>query len=183
LKERKESSTPRINEQIRAEKIQLIDQDGTNIGVVSRSQALRQAEEARLDLVLIAPRGKEGFPVAKIMDFGKALYEKKKKLAESKKHQKVVQVKEIKMRPKIGEHDYQTKIKQAIQFLKAGKRVKITLSFRGRENITKEERGAELFKKINNTFAEHDLTKNLVQERDTRMGRLWSRAYYLKGTK
>lgn len=183
MKERKESSTPLINEQIRAEKIQLIDQDGTNIGVVSRSQALRQAEEARLDLVLIASRGKEGFPVAKIMDFGKALYEKKKKLAESKKHQKVVQVKEIKMRPKIGEHDYQTKIKQAIQFLKAGKRVKITLSFRGRENITKEERGAELFKKINNTFAEHDLTKNLVQERDTKMGRLWSRAYYFKGTK
>ncbi len=59
----------------------------------------------------------------------------------------------------------------------------MTLSFRGRENITKEERGAELFKKINNTFAEHDLTKNLVQERDTKMGRLWSRAYYLKGTK
>ena len=178
MKERRESG-PLINKQIRAEKVQLIDQDGVNVGVVSRNQALGQAEEAGLDLVMIAPTGKDGVPVTKIMDFGKVLYEKKKKRTEAKKHQKVIQIKEIKMRPKIGEHDYQTKIKHAIQFLKAGKRVKITLSFRGRENITKETRGAELFEKINTTFAKYDL-KNLVQEKDTRMGRFWSRVYYLK---
>ena len=71
------------------------------------------AEEAGLDLVIIAETGKDGVPVVKIMDFGKALYEKKKKQTEAKKHQKVIQVKEVKMSPKIGEHDYQTKIKQA----------------------------------------------------------------------
>ena len=179
LKERRESG-PLINRKIRAENVQLIDQSGTNVGTISRNQALRQAEEAGLDLVMITPKGKEGIPVVKIMDYGKVLYEKKKKRAEAKKHQKVIQIKEIKMRPKIGEHDYQTKIKHAIQFLKSGKRVKITLSFRGRENITKEARGAELFRKVDVSFAEAGLAKNLVAERDTKMGRFWSRVYYLK---
>lgn len=179
LKERRESA-PLINQQIRAENVQLITQDGENIGTISRSQALRQAEEAGLDLVLIAQTGKEGIPVVKIMDFGKVLYEKKKKTIEAKKHQKVIQVKEIKMSPKIGEHDYQTKIKQAVQFLTSGKRVKITLSFRGREIATKEARGSELFAKIQNSFEENDLASNLVQEQDAKMGKMWSRIYYLK---
>jgi translation initiation factor IF-3 len=179
LKERRESA-PLINQQIRAENVQLITQDGENIGTISRSQALRQAEEAGLDLVLIAQTGKEGIPVVKIMDFGKVLYEKKKKTIEAKKHQKVIQVKEIKMSPKIGEHDYQTKIKQAIQFLTSGKRVKITLSFRGREIATKDSRGAELFGKIQHSFEEHEWASNLVQEQDSKMGKMWSRIYYLK---
>jgi translation initiation factor IF-3 len=179
LKERRESA-PLINQQIRAESVQLITQDGENIGTISRSQALRQAEEAGLDLVLIAQTGKEGIPVVKIMDFGKVLYEKKKKTIEAKKHQKVIQVKEIKMSPKIGEHDYQTKIKQAIQFLTSGKRVKITLSFRGREIATKEVRGSELFTKIQKSFEENEWASNLVQEQDSKMGKMWSRIYYLK---
>src|SRR5882724_1528488 len=108
LKDRRESG-PLINQQIRAENVQLITQDGENVGLVSRNQALRQAEEAGLDLVLIA--AKDDVPVVKIMDFGKVLYEKKKKTIEAKKHQKVIQIKEIKMSPKIGDHDYQTKIK------------------------------------------------------------------------
>jgi len=179
LKERRESA-PLINQQIRAENVQLITQDGENIGIISRNQALRQAEEAGLDLVLIAQTGKEGVPVVKIMDFGKVLYEKKKKTIEAKKHQKVIQVKEIKMSPKIGEHDYQTKIKQAIQFLTSGKRVKITLSFRGREIATKEARGSELFTKIQQSFEDNDLASNLVQEQDAKIGKMWSRIYYLK---
>jgi translation initiation factor IF-3 len=179
LKERRESA-PLINQQIRAENVQLITQDGENIGIISRNQALRQAEEAGLDLVLIAQTGKEGVPVVKIMDFGKVLYEKKKKTIEAKKHQKVIQVKEIKMSPKIGEHDYQTKIKQAIQFLTSGKRVKITLSFRGREIATKEARGSELFTKIQQSFEDNDLASNLVQEQDAKIGKMWSRVYYLK---
>jgi len=179
LKERRESA-PLINQQIRAENVQLITQDGENIGTISRNQALRQAEEAGLDLVLIAQTGKDGIPVVKIMDFGKVLYEKKKKTIEAKKHQKVIQVKEIKMSPKIGEHDYQTKIKQAVQFLTSGKRVKITLSFRGREIATKEARGSELFAKIQKSFEENDLASNLVQEQDAKMGKMWSRIYYLK---
>jgi translation initiation factor IF-3 len=179
LKERRESA-PLINQQIRAENVQLITQDGENIGTISRNQALRQAEEAGLDLVLIAQTGKEGIPVVKIMDFGKVLYEKKKKTIEAKKHQKVIQIKEIKMSPKIGEHDYQTKIKQAVQFLTSGKRVKITLSFRGREMATKEARGSELFAKIQKSFEENDWASNLVQEQDSKMGKMWSRIYYLK---
>ena len=179
LKERRESA-PLINQQIRAESVQLITQDGENIGTISRSQALRQAEEAGLDLVLIAQTGKDGIPVVKIMDFGKVLYEKKKKTIEAKKHQKVIQVKEIKMSPKIGEHDYQTKINQAIQFLTSGKRVKITLSFKGREIATKEARGSELFQKIQKSFELNEWASNLVQEQDAKMGKVWSRIYYLK---
>ncbi|HLC06761.1 MAG TPA: translation initiation factor IF-3 [Candidatus Babeliales bacterium] len=179
LKDKKETGQL-INQQIRAESVQLITQDGENIGTISRSQALRQAEEAGLDLVLIAQSGKDGIPVVKIMDFGKVLYEKKKKTIEAKKHQKVIQIKEIKMSPKIGEHDYQTKIKQAVQFLTTGKRVKITLSFRGREIATKDARGSELFAKIEKSFEGHDWTDNLMQEQDSKMGKMWSRIYYLK---
>ena len=179
LKEKKENAQL-INQQIRAEHVQLITQDGENVGVVSRNQALRQAEEAGLDLVLIAQSGKDGMPVVKIMDFGKESYEKKKKTLEAKKHQKVIQIKEVKMNPKIGEHDYQTKIKQAVQFLTSGKRVKITLSFRGRERATKDTRGAELFDKIEKSFAGHDWSSNLMHEQDSKMGNMWSRIYYLK---
>ena len=177
LKEKKEN-TQLINHQIRAEQVQLITQDGENIGIVSRSQALRQAEEAGLDLVLIAI--KDDIPIVKIMDFGKSLYEKKKKTIEAKKHQKVIEVREVKMSPKIGEHDYQTKIKQAVQFLTTGKRVKITLSFRGREMATKDMRGTELFNKIQKSFEDHGLINNLVQEQDAKIGKMWSRVYYLK---
>src|SRR5690606_6038840 len=99
LKERKEGG-PLINQQIRAENVQLITQDGENIGTISRAQALRMAEEAGLDLVLISQSGKDDTPVVKIMDFGKVLYEKKKKTIEAKKHQKVIQIKEVKMSPK-----------------------------------------------------------------------------------
>lgn len=169
-----------INDRIRAPKMQVITHDGENLGVVDRESALRIARDAELDLVLLAESGSEGVPVTKIMNYGKMQYEKKKKQAEAKKHQKVIQVKEIKFRPKIGEHDYQTKINRAIQFLKEGKRVKVTLAFRGRENITKQERGTELFLRIDNSFAEHDIAENLIKEQESRMGQFWSRVYYLK---
>lgn len=181
LKDKKDNANaPLINQQIRAENVQLITQDGENIGTISRNQALRQAEEAGLDLVMIAQSGKDGIPVVKIMDFGKVLYEKKKKSLEAKKHQKIIQVKEVQMSPKIGEHDYQTKIKQAIQFLTSGKRVKITLSFKGREIATKEARGTELFGKIEKSFEEQGWANNLMHEQDSKMGKQWSRIYYLK---
>ena len=92
----------------------------------------------------------------------------------------MIQIKEVKMNPKIGEHDYQTKIKQAVQFLTSGKRVKITLSFKGREIATKDVRGLELFTKIEKSFGEHDLASSLMQEPDSKMGKIWSRIYYLK---
>lgn len=177
---KKEQLLPLINDKIRAPFVQMITHEGENIGVVSRADALRRAEMAGLDLVLISEEGKEGTPVVKIMDFGKVLYEKKKKQTESKKHQKVIQVKEIKMSPKIGEHDYQTKIKQALQFLEEGKRVKLTLFFKGREMVTKEERGVEMFDRINKSFEAAGVLDDLVQEKDAKLGQLWSRIYYLK---
>ena len=182
LKEKKEVG-PQINEKIRAPRLQLIAEDGRNIGIVSRAEALKLAHEASLDLVIIADEGREGVPVAKVMDFGKSLYEKKKKQHEAKKHQKTIQIKEIKIAPKIGEHDFQTKMRQAIEFLKEGKRVKITLFFKGRENATKMERGTELFDKIQQYFEAHDMLKNLGQEADARLGSLWSRIYFLKNIK
>lgn len=174
---------PLLNEKIRAPRLQVISEDGQNLGVVTRMEALKLAEMAGLDLVIIADEGREGAPVAKVMNFGKSLYEKKKKQHEAKKHQKVIQIKEIKMGPKIGEHDFQTKMRQAMDFLKENKRVKMTLFFKGRENATKLERGTELFNKIDGTLEEHGLLKNLIQEPDTRMGSFWSRIYFLKQAK
>jgi translation initiation factor IF-3 len=171
---------PFINERIRAPKVQLITHEGVNVGVVSRYDALQQAQAAQLDLVMIAESGKEGVPVVKIMDHGKAIYEKKKKQAEAKKSQKVIQVKEIKLRPTIGQHDYETKIKQAVQFLRDGKRVKITLFFRGREKETKEQRGDQFFDKIDQTLAGYGFGDNLIKEQDAKIGAYWSRIYYLK---
>ena len=177
---KEQQSSVSVNEKIRAPQVQLITHEGENIGIVSRFDAMKRAEAAGLDLVVISDEGREGVPVVKIMDFGKVLYEKKKKQTESKKHQKTIQVKEIKLSPKIGEHDYQTKIKQALQFLEEGKRVKVTLFFKGREMITKEERGAEMFEKVNKSFEATYSKDDLVQEKDAKLGQLWSRIYYLK---
>ncbi len=171
---------PLINEQIRSEYVQLIGADGENIGQVSRREAMQRAAEAALDLVMLAEHGKDDWPVVKIMDFGKLLYEKKKKKNESKKHQKVIQIKEIKISPKIGEHDFQTKMKQALQFLEEGKRVKITLFFRGRENVIRDERGAEIFDKIDQAFEVQGFSDKIAYEKDAKLGKLWSRIFYLK---
>lgn len=159
--------------------MQVINHEGANLGVISRDEALRLAREAHLDLVMIAPSGKDDVPVTKIMDFGKVLYAKKKKLTEAKKHQKTIQIKEIKLRPKIGEHDFQTKMKQAMQFLEDGKRLKVTLSFKGREVLARDERGAEIFAKIDATFQDHNL-EGVIQEKDMKAGPMWSRIYFLK---
>lgn len=176
----KKDNTQLINEKIRAPYLQLITHEGENIGVVAKDRALQMAVDADLDLVQISDEGKEGVPVAKIMDLGKTLYERKKKQNDAKKHQKVIQIKEIKVRPKIGEHDYHTKLKQMIQFLQEGKRVKITLTFRGRENVQREEKGQEFFQRIQQTLEEGGLADNLAQEKDDVSGKLWSRMYYLK---
>ncbi len=176
----KDNKSPLVNEKIRVDRLQLITHDGQNIGVVSRNEALQRAREADLDLVLISEQGGEGFPVAKILDFGKILYSKKKKATEAKKKQKVIKIKEIKIRPKIGEHDLQIKLKQCIQFLAEGKRVKFTLNFKGREAATKNEVGPALFNKVDSAFKDAAL-KNLENEPDSKMGSTWSRIYYLKG--
>lgn len=183
MKQIKKESLPLINEKIMASQMQLITQDGENIGVVSRVEALRMAHDAELDLVMIAEQGNKGVPVVKIMDLGKSLYERKKKQAEAKKHQKVIQVKEIKIRPKIGEHDFNTKMNQALSFLREGKRLKMSLWFKGRENVLKDKHGAELFQRIEKVLDESDIVKNLVKEKEVKMGQAWSRFYFVKNGK
>jgi translation initiation factor IF-3 len=180
LKAKNEATTvPFINEKIRFDKMQVISHEGKNLGVLTRDEALRVARQAELDLVILTDSGAEGVPIAKVMDFGKAIYAKKKQHAEAKKKQKVIQIKELKLRPNIGEHDYQTKINQAIHFLNAGKHVKFTLVFHGREKGMREKRGEELYAKIDQSLHNAGLTK-LVQEKDTKTAQLWSRVYYLK---
>lgn len=172
---------PIINRKIRADKLQLITHKGENLGVVTRTFALNTAEDAGLDLVIINEGGADGVPVAKIMDYGKELYNKKKKTSDAKKKQKLIKVKEVKLSPKIGENDYKTKINKAIQFMKEGKRVKFTLVFRGREMATKHEVGRELFDRINESLSE--LSSNLASEQESKMGQFWSKIYYLKNIK
>ncbi len=121
----------RTNRDIRAQQVRLIDEDGEMIGVVPIREALMRAHEAGLDLVEISPQAEP--PVCKILDYGKFKYEQDKKANEAKKKQKVIEVKEIKLRPNIGDHDYEIKMKQAKKFLDEGDKVKFTLRFRGRE--------------------------------------------------
>jgi translation initiation factor IF-3 len=116
---------------IRAREVRLIDENGQNIGVVARQDALDRATAAGLDLVEISPDAQP--PVAKILDYGKFKYQEQKKQAEARKRQKIVEIKEIKMRPGIDDHDYEVKIKAIKRFFEEGDKVKITLRFRGRE--------------------------------------------------
>jgi translation initiation factor IF-3 len=127
----REPTGPRLNDAIRAREVRLIDENGENVGVVPRFDALRKAEEVGLDLVEISPDAEP--PVCKILDYGKFKYQEQKKAAEARKTQKIVEVKEIKMRPSIDDHDYETKLKAMRRFFEDGDKVKVTLRFRGRE--------------------------------------------------
>jgi translation initiation factor IF-3 len=179
-KDRKNTSFKKhlINEQISATEVRLITESGENIGIVSRADALSRAEAVGMDLVKIGEQ--DGIVIAKIMDFGKFLYLKKKQQSESKKNQKVIQIKEIKMRPNIDDQDYKTKFNRAVKFLSEGKRVKFTLQFRGREMAMKNELGNKFFERIANDLEEKKLG-SLVAEKEQRSGPFWSRVYYIKG--
>ena len=120
-----------INEQIRAKEVRLVSSDGEQLGVVSIAEAMAKAEEAELDLVLIAPTAKP--PVCKIIDYGKYRYEMIRRDKEAKKKQKVIEVKEVRLSPNIDTNDLNTKIGAARKFLEKGNKVKVTLRFRGRE--------------------------------------------------
>jgi len=136
---------PRSNREIRIPKIQLIDEEGQNLGVMPTDQALKMAEEAGLDLVEISPNAEP--PVCKILDLGKLKYSTQKKAAEARKKQKIVEVKEIKMRPNIDTHDYEVKMKAMNRFFEEGDKVKVTLKFRGRE-MAHQELGMKLLQQV-----------------------------------
>ena len=134
-----------INGQIRAKAVQLIGDDGEKLGTISIKEALEQAEEKGLDLVLVAPNAKP--PVCKIMNYGKYRFEQSKKEKEAKKKQKVLEVKEIRITPNIEEHDFGFKCKNARKFLEDGNKVKITVRFRGRE-INNSKMGEQVLDKF-----------------------------------
>lgn len=121
----------RINERISASRVRLVAQDGEQIGIKTRDEALRIVNELDLDLVELAPNADP--PVCRIMDYGKYRYELEQKAKKARKHQTSIIIKEIKFRPKIDPHDYETKKKHVVRFLKAGAKVKVTIMFRGRE--------------------------------------------------
>jgi len=131
--------------------VQLIDEAGANKGVVSYFDALKLAEEAGLDLVEISPNAEP--PVCKILDYGKFKFEQQKKAAEARKKQKTVEVKEIKLRPGIDDHDYEVKMKAVRRFFEEGDKVKITLRFRGRE-MAHQELGTKLLERVKSEMAE-----------------------------
>ena len=136
---------PRTNDEIRNAQIQLIDQTGLNHGTVETVLAVKMALEAGMDLVEISPNNNP--PVCKIMDYGKFKYSAQKKAAEARKKQKVVEIKEIKLRPMIDDHDYDVKMRSIQRFFEEGDKVKVTLRFRGRE-MAHQELGYKLLDRV-----------------------------------
>jgi len=141
----REQSGPGINDAIRAREVRLIDEAGQNVGVVSKLDAMERATQAGLDLVEISPDAQP--PVCKILDYGKFKYQEQKKAAEARKNQKIVEIKEIKMRPGIDDHDYDVKMRSMQRFFEEGDKVKVTLRFRGRE-MAHQHLGMEVLKRV-----------------------------------
>ena len=146
-----ERDTTRINERIRVPEVRLIDENGEQVGVVPIEEALNRAQEQDLDLVEVAASSKP--PVCRILDYSKYKYEQEQKAKAARKHQQQVNVREIKLRPKIADHDYETKKGHVERFLKQRDKVKVTIMFRGREQ-THPERGRMLLDRLLNDVEE-----------------------------
>jgi translation initiation factor IF-3 len=142
---RPQQDTTRINESIRVSRVRLVDSDGSQVGIKPTAEALEYAYSKDLDLVEVAASADP--PVARIMDYGKYKYEQEQKAKTARKHQSQIQVKEIKLRPKIGVHDYETKKGHVVRFLGNRAKVKVTIMFRGREQ-THPERGRDLLMRL-----------------------------------
>ncbi len=141
----RESDGPRINREIKSKEVRLINYNGENLGVVSITEALKIAQEVGLDLIEISPQVTP--PVCKVLDYGKYKYEMQKKKNEAKKNQKVVNIKELKLRPMIDTHDYEVKVKQAKKFLEQGDKVKFTMRYKGRE-MSANDMGKEILNRL-----------------------------------
>jgi len=167
----------RVNEGIKADTVMVIGGNGENLGTMSKRQALIAAEAEGMDLVQVGE--KDLVVIARIMNFGKFIYEKKKQLGEAKKHQKVILVKEIKIRPGIDEQDYKTKLNKAESFFRDGNKVKFTLQFKGREVPKMDEFGSRLFARISQDLAARNIG-TILEEKDSRGGIVWSKIYFVK---
>lgn len=133
---------PRINDQIRGHRVRVIDPEGNQLGILTPEEALEAAAARNLDLVEVSPNAQP--PVCRIMDFGKFKYEQSKRDKEARKNQKTVTIKELRMRPKIDDHDFEVKVKRARKFLEDGDKVKISVRFRGREIVHQDLARAKL---------------------------------------
>jgi translation initiation factor IF-3 len=142
---------PRVNEEINVMRVRLVDERGQMVGVVGRSEALDMAADAGLDLVEVAPNADP--PVCKILDYGKFKYEEQKKKNEARKKQKIIEVKEIKLRPSIDDHDYQVKMRSMNKFIEEGDKVKVTMRFRGRE-LAHQELGMNVLMRVRDDLEE-----------------------------
>jgi translation initiation factor IF-3 len=153
-----ERDTTRINERIGAPKVRLIGADGEQVGIVERDEALARAREADLDLVEVAAQADP--PVTRLLDYSKYKYEQEQKAKAARKHQQQVNVREIKLRPKIADHDYETKKGHVVRFLRQQDQVKVTIMFRGREQAH-PERGRALLQRL---FADIEPLATIEQE-------------------
>ncbi len=142
---------PRINDEIGGIRVRLVDEKGQMVGVVGRNEALTMAVTAGLDLVEIAPNADP--PVCKILDYGKFKYEEQKKKNEARKKQKIIEVKEIKLRPSIDDHDYEVKRRSMMKFIEEGDKVKVTMRFRGRE-LAHQELGMDVLIRVRDDLDE-----------------------------
>jgi len=159
-----ERDTTRINERIRVPQVRLIDEQGQQVGVLSRDEALAYARERELDLVEVAPEARP--PVCRVLDYSKYKYEQEQKQKQARKHQQNINIREIKFRPKIAQNDYETKKGHVERFLKHRDKVKITIMFRGRE-VTHPERGEMILNRLAEELAE----LAVVEQRPTQDGR------------
>jgi translation initiation factor IF-3 len=159
-----ERDTTRINERIRVPEVRLIDDQGQQVGVLKTADALQFAQERELDLVEVAPEARP--PVCRVLDYSKYKYEQAQKLKQARKHQQQITVREIKFRPKIAEHDYDTKKHHVERFLKHKDKVKVTIMFRGRE-VTHPERGTAILDRLAEELSE----LGVVEQRPMQEGR------------
>jgi translation initiation factor IF-3 len=159
-----ERDTTRINERIRVPEVRLIGEDGQQVGVVKRDDALLYAQERDLDLVEVAPQARP--PVCRVLDYSKWKYQQEQKAKEARRHQQQVTIREIKLRPKIADHDYETKKSHVERFLKHDDKVKVTIMFRGRE-MTHPERGEALLMRLADDVA----GLGQIEQRPTQDGR------------
>ncbi|MGP1366490.1 MAG: translation initiation factor IF-3 [Schwartzia sp. (in: firmicutes)] len=151
----------RINEEIHIREVRVTSATGEQLGIMATRDALRLAEEQHLDLVEVAPKAKP--PVCRIMDFGKYRYEQQKRDKEAKKKQKIITLKEVKLRPHIEQHDFDVKLKNALRFLEEGNKVKVTIMFRGRE-MSHQELGRDVLNRV-----AEQLKELVIIERDPKL--------------
>ncbi len=155
-----------VNEQIKAREVRVVDAEGNQLGVMKTDEALKLAQEKKMDLVNVAPNAKP--PVCRMMDYGKHKYEQSKKEREAKKKQRTTSIKEIKLRPNIDKHDFDVKAKRGQKFLQKGDKIKVTVMFRGRE-ITHPEIAQQLCKDLANQLADYGVIEKQAKQEGRNM--------------